>query len=106
MTSVTDPIWKLDRKRPDRDGSTSTETRAKGQKGQILNVIDVHKLCGPYNPASKVEEQIGKDVAKMDQPGEEMVSTRPKRERRRPDFYQAGFTNRLCDEGSGKLLKL
>jgi hypothetical protein len=86
-----DPFWKCQRRRPDKSKSTGTKTRAKGQKGEILNVIDVHGQGGPYNSASKIEEQIGKAIVKMDKPGVEMVSTRPKRDRKPPDFFQAGF---------------
>jgi hypothetical protein len=88
-----DPIWKLRRKLPDKENkATHPDRRAnkKGEKGEILNVVDIHQSCGPYSSNSRVEEQIGKAMAKMNIPGVEMVSSRPQRVRRPPDFYQAG----------------
>jgi hypothetical protein len=87
---LSDPIWKLERKRPDREGNTAADPRAKGLKGEILEVVDVHRAGGPYNPAVPVEEQIIKAIAKMEKPGVEMVSSRPQRVRKPPDFFQAG----------------
>jgi hypothetical protein len=88
-----DPTWKLRRKLPSKGVSTThPNTRSKGPKGEEMDVADIHHHCGPYNPRLGIEEQIGKAVAKMDRPGVEMVSSRPQRVRKRPDYYQAGFT--------------
>jgi hypothetical protein len=83
-----DPVWRVDRKRPGKGSKTTHQSK---EKGEVMNVVDIHNLCGPYNPASKPEEQIGKAMAKMDKPGVTLVSSRPQRQRRTPDFYQAGF---------------
>jgi hypothetical protein len=84
-----DPVWLLDRKRPDKGSKTTHQSK---DKGEIMNVVDIHNLCGPYKKESKVEEQIGKAMAKMDKPGVTLVSSRPQRVRKPPDFYQAGFS--------------
>jgi hypothetical protein len=88
-----DPTWKLKRKLPDKGPKTTHPVeRAKGPGGEVMDVVDIHQHCGPYNPRLRVEEQIGKAKAKMDKPGVEMVSSRPQRVRRKPEYYQAGFS--------------
>jgi hypothetical protein len=85
-----DPLWSLDRKRPEKGSKT---THQSSEKGEVMNVVDIHNHCGPYNSTSKVEEQVGKAIAKMDKPGVTLVSSRPQRVRKPPDFYQAGSSN-------------
>jgi hypothetical protein len=88
-----DPTWELRRKLPDKAVNTPhPKKKAKGPKGEVMDVIAIHNHCGPYNPRLGIEEQIGKAMAKMDKPGVEVVSSRPQRDRRRPDYYQAGFS--------------
>jgi hypothetical protein len=88
-----DPSWKLKRKLPAKGVSPTHPTnRAKSPKGEVMDVVDIHHHCGPYNPRLGVEEQIGKAIAKMNKPGVEVVSSRPQRTKRRPDYYQAGYS--------------
>jgi hypothetical protein len=88
-----DPTWKLKRKLPGKGvNPTHPKTRTKGPKGEVMDVVDIHHHCGPYNPRLGVEEQVGKEIAKMHKPGVEVVSSRHQRVRKRPDFYQAGYS--------------
>jgi hypothetical protein len=88
-----DPTWKFKRKLPSKGTKPiHPKTGAKSPKGEVMDVVDIHQHCAPYNPRLNVEEQIGKAMAKLVKPGVEVVHSRPQRVRKTPDYYQAGFS--------------